>query len=131
MQYVQFVDVQHVKDMRMEIIVTAESDDGLIELFDIFINNSKPLEEDEISFSAKSVGSVVAGAGLPEITELVLALGTAGVFTALVKIFTDYFKTRPTGKIVLKKSGETITFTAENCDAEKVASTLGDLMNSK
>jgi hypothetical protein len=90
------------------------------------------LEQEGVTFSARTKRSPAFGAGLPEITDLILALGTAGVFTALVAVFQAYFRDRPMGSITIRSESDkgSMTITAENCDAAEVAKNLNKIIDA-
>jgi hypothetical protein len=67
--------------------VEAESADGLSILFETMVENSEALEKEQITFQGKAGDSVSLGSGLPEITDLIISLGSAGAFTALAAVF--------------------------------------------
>jgi hypothetical protein len=58
--------------------VEAESADGLSILFETMVENSEALEKEQITFQGKAGDSVSLGSGLPEITDLIISLGSAG-----------------------------------------------------
>jgi hypothetical protein len=115
--------------MGIELQVTTDTSEGLEELFAL-TDEEEALQREGISFRATTRQSPAFGAGMPEIADLIVALGSAGVFTALTTILGNYFRGRPSGKIIFrrKKGSGSITFTAENCDAAEVARSLKGML---
>lgn len=115
--------------MSINVSVNTSSTDDLRDLFDIFVDNVEELQSENISFRAKSTGASATAAGLPEITNLIIALGTAGVFTTLAGILSGYFKSRPKGTITLtvEKKGKSTTFSATNSSAEEISAALKNI----
>jgi hypothetical protein len=111
--------------------VEAESADGLSILFETMVENSEALEKEQITFQGKAGDSVSLGSGLPEITDLIISLGSAGAFTALAAVFRTYFGRRPKGiiRLSVKTKQKTVEFTAENSDSDQVARSLKGLLS--
>lgn len=103
--------------------IVADSQDALDELFELLVADAEKLENQGITVRATSSGSVQSGAGIPEITNLILAMGTAGVFTALSSVLIVYFRNRNRVVIASTTDGQkkTVTITAENCKPEALA----------
>jgi len=113
--------------------IEAESQDGLSDLFGAMTDEEEAFEAEGITFQATTKKSSAFGVGMPDVADLIISLGSAGVFTAITTVLINYFRRRPAGKITLRtKDGEkSVTFTAENCDAEAVAKAMkGILSNS-
>jgi Effector Associated Constant Component 1 len=116
--------------MTVRALVEVEPAGELEELFAELSAAADTLKQEDIAFEAKAKATRRFSSGLPEISELVLALGSAGVFTALSTVLKKFFAERPTGRVHLKAvdGDRTITITAENCNASELTKRLGPLM---
>lgn len=77
---------------------------------------------------AKAKDSTFLSSGIPELTELILALGTSGTITAIASILATYFKNRPNARITIhqrSKNVESIDVSAENVDPGSLSNFLG------
>src|SRR5258705_8264271 len=79
----------------------AESSEGLTAIFEALVDHAKALESEGTVFQATPAKSGTLGSGLPEVTEIILALGSSGAFVALAAVLKSYFDKRPSGKITL------------------------------
>jgi hypothetical protein len=118
--------------MALELRVNVDALGNLDDLFGALTDEEEALQHEGVLFSAKTKASPAFGAGMPEISELIISLGSAGVFTALVTVLVAYFKQRPAGTVTLKSTAgdRSITFTAENCDAAAISKNLKHILEA-
>ena len=101
-------------------------------LFDLLVDNADKLSADAIGVkgTAKSSGRFASGSA--EIAEIVIAIGSAGGFTALTAIMREYFKRRPHGQIEIEKTekggSKSIKITAAGANVEEIAKSLSALL---
>jgi hypothetical protein len=109
----------------------AESSEGLTVLFDTLLDHSEELEKDSATFQATPAKSGTLGSGLPEITNIIIALGSSGAFVALSAVLRTYFDKRPQGIITisLRSAKRQVQFTAENCTPDLVTKNIRSLLN--
>jgi hypothetical protein len=55
---------------------------------------------------AKTKGTSFLAAGIPEVTEVILALGSSGAVIALQSILKSYFSKRPKAELIFRKKGK-------------------------
>jgi hypothetical protein len=115
--------------------VTAEDQAGENIFFQLLAENAEALERDQIGFEGTPSTTAPLGSGIPEITSIILALGSSGAFTALAIVLRKYFDRRPQGSIKFEQTArghsKRTTITIENCDADQVAKNLKGLLESK
>jgi hypothetical protein len=86
--------------MTRSIAIKAEDEEGVAVLFETLVDNVEQLRTAGASFEGKSAGSATLGSGLPEITQIILAFGSAGAYTAIATVLKQYFDKRPKGNII-------------------------------
>ena len=98
--------------------------------FQILVDHAQALQNDGVVFNARTGKSSVLGAGLPDISELVLALGSAGAFAALAQVLKTYFSKRPAGTITIRRREGTrsVTIRADRCDVASVAEAISGVL---
>lgn len=116
--------------MAQEARLSAESSEGLTVLFETLLDHSEELEKDSSTFQATPAKSGTLGSGLPEITNIIIALGSSGAFVALSAVLRTYFEKRPQGKITISLRSEKrqVEFTAENCTPDFVTKHIRSLL---
>jgi hypothetical protein len=110
----------------LQLIFTSKDSSDLQSLFDDLVDSSAKLATSDVTFLGKQRPSSVTGSGIPEVSELVISLGSAGAFVMISTILTTYFRQRPKGKIWVKVTNKqkTLQITAEDADSGKIAELL-------
>jgi len=116
--------------MPAKLEIRAASSEESQDLFDAFYSRAADSEPQQLTFHATTARGEAVGAGLPEVTSLILSLGSAGAFVALAEVLKAYFAKRPAGTLVFTaRRGKTVVrVTAQDCDAGAVAKALGSLL---
>jgi hypothetical protein len=107
--------------------ISADNTDDLSALLEDFDAYSEE-NPAALTIEAKAKDSTFLSSGIPQITELIIALGTSGALTAITTILVTYFKNRPKARLILKKmtkGGDLIEITAENIDTNPLSEIFG------
>jgi hypothetical protein len=112
--------------MPTELLITAEDADETRGLFELLVDRADTLKASGLTFRAKGGAASPLTVGLPEITDLIIALGTAGAFAAFSNVLRSYFNSHPRGILTISSRNSTsaVRITATNCDPAKVAAAL-------
>jgi hypothetical protein len=89
-------------------------------IFDLLVDGAEKLKDDAIVLKGTAGGSGRFASGTPEIVEIILAVGSAGGFTALAAIL-RVEKTE-------SKTSKTIKLTASGTKAEELAKSFAEVL---
>jgi hypothetical protein len=84
--------------------ITSERDD-LSEFLDA-AGDYKEQHPETIDLEARTKNTVFVSGGVPEITEIILALGSSGAPVAVQSILKAYFAKRPKAELTFYKTGK-------------------------
>ena len=92
------------------VITISSKNDDLAPLLDLFDEHLRSFPTDFGPVKARAAPTSYLSAGLPEVSDLIVALGSSGAFAALYHIFREYFKARPTSEVTIeKRDGKQVT----------------------
>jgi hypothetical protein len=127
------VRLEEELEMPSQFRVTTDPENTVGDFFNTLVADADSLEASDITFEAKAKSSRAFASGLPEISQLILALGSAHVFSALAYVLVKFFQNNRHGTIKLEATdgtGRTILFTAEDCSVDTVTKRLAPLLKT-
>jgi hypothetical protein len=116
--------------MADEVAFTITSDnDDLAEFLDVADEYKEQHPEAVDKLEAKTKNTGFMSAGVPEITEIILALGSSGALLAVQGILKAYFAKRPKAELTFHKKGKSTStrILLRNADAASLKALFDNL----
>jgi hypothetical protein len=107
------------------IVLSISSNEDLTTLLEIADQHKENAPADIVKIDALPGNTSYLAAGIPEITQLIIALGSSGAILAMRTILTTYFAKRPRGRLTIERTSGKSSSTRiiiENSDAATLKS---------